>query len=48
MLHAGLDFEQGAPHACILDGHGEEVATILSPPDADDLRHLVEDVWASA
>ena len=48
MLHAGLDLSRKRLDVCILDDHGEEVATTLCPPDADGLRHLVEEVWASA
>jgi transposase len=46
MLHAGLDLSRKRLDVCVLDDAGDKVATTLCPPDADGLRHLVEEVGA--
>ena len=46
MLHAGLDLSRKRLDVCVLDVVGERVITTTCPPDADGLRHLVEEVRA--
>jgi len=46
MLHAGLDLSRKRLDVCVLDEVGKWVTTTLCPPDADGLRHLVEEVQA--
>jgi transposase len=40
MLHAGLDLCRRKLDVCLLDEHGEHVAQLVAPPDADALRAL--------
>jgi hypothetical protein len=40
MLHAGLDLSRGRLDVCLLGEHGEVVAEIAVPADADGLRGL--------
>jgi transposase len=44
MLHAGLDLSRARLDVCVVDDAGDVVARTAAPPDADGLRHLVDEL----
>ena len=47
MLHAGLDLSRKKVDVCLLSGHGEHLAQLAVPPDADALRSLARRIEES-
>jgi len=44
MLHLGLDLSRKRLDVCVLDELGKKLAVTTAPPDADGLRHLVQEI----
>jgi len=47
MLHAGLDLSRKKVDVCLLSEQGEQLAQLVSPPDADALRSLARRIAES-